>query len=62
MQNLSSLISISIDYDRLFSFKSLELKQAINEHHTFTLTLDPEISGKNRLHDLNDCTKWLGRR
>ena len=61
MQNLSSLISISIDYDRLFSFKSLELKQAINEHHTFTLTLDPEISGKDRLHDLNDCTKWLGK-
>ena len=61
MQNLSSLISVSIDYDRLFSFKSLELKQAINEHHTFTLTLDPEISGKNRLHDLNDCTKWLGK-
>ena len=61
MQNLSSLISVSIDYDRLFSFKSLELKQAINEHHTFTLTLDPEISGKDRLHDLNDCTKWLGK-
>ena len=61
MQNLGSLISVSIDYDRLFSFKSLELKQAINEHHTFTLTLDPEISGKDRLHDLNDCTKWLGK-
>ena len=61
MQNLNSLISVSIDYDRLFSFKSLELKQAINEHHTFTLTLDPEISGKDRLHDLNDCTKWLGK-
>ena len=61
MLNLRSLISVSIDYDRLFSFKSLELKQAINEHHTFTLTLDPEISGKDRLHDLNDCTKWLGK-
>ena len=61
MQNLGSLISVSIDGKRLFSFKSLELKQAINEHHTFTLTLDPEISGKDRLHDLNDCTKWLGK-
>ena len=57
----NTLISVSIDGKRLFSFKSLELKQAINEHHTFTLTLDPEISGKNRLHDLNDCTKWLGK-
>ena len=57
----NTLISVSIDGKRLFSFKSLELKQAINEHHTFTLTLDPEISGKDRLHDLNDCTKWLGK-
>ena len=57
----NNFISVSIDYDRLFSFKSLELKQSINEHHTFTLTLDPEISGKDRLHDLNDCTKWLGK-
>ena len=57
----NTLISVSIDGKRLFSFKSLELKQAINEHHTFTLNLDPEISGKNRLHDLNDCTKWLGK-
>ena len=61
MQNFSTLISVSIDGKRLFSFKSLELKQSINEHHTFTLILDPEISGKNRLHDLNDCTKWLGK-
>ena len=37
----NTLISVSIDGKRLFSFKSLELKQAINEHHTFTLTLDP---------------------
>ena len=61
MQNFSTLISVSIDGKRLFSFKSLELKQSINEHHTFTLILDPEISGKDRLHDLNDCTKWLGK-
>ena len=61
MQNLGSLISVSIDGKRLFSFKSLELKQSINEHHTFTLILDPEISGKDRLHDLNDCTKVVGK-
>ena len=35
----NTLISVSIDGKRLFSFKSLELKQSINEHHTFLLCI-----------------------
>ena len=61
MQNFSTLISVSIDGKRLFSFKSLELKQSINEHHTFTLTLDFEAAGSRYVHNLKDNAKWLGK-
>ena len=61
MQNFSTLISVSIDGKRLFSFKSLELKQAINEHHTFTLTLDFEAAGSRYVHNLKDNAQWLGK-
>ena len=61
MQNFSTLISVSIGGKRLFSFKSLELKQAINEHHTFTLTLDFEAAGSRYVHNLKDNAQWLGK-
>mgnify|MGYP000942446833 CR=1 FL=1 len=61
MQNFSTLISVSIDGKRLFSFKSLELKQSINEHHTFTLILDPEKAGRTVCTTLMIAPNGWGR-
>ena len=51
-------IAVSIGGKPLFSFKSLQLHQPINDHHRFELALDFEVAAKA----LEDGTEWLGKR
>ena len=51
-------ISVSIDGQRLFSFKSLKLHQPINEHHRFELLIDLETGGNRYVHNLKDSAEW----
>ena len=47
-------ISVSIDGRRLFAFKSFELKQSLNTHHSFELVIDIETGANRYVHDLKD--------
>lgn len=61
MSILNNNISVSIDGKRLFSFKSLNLHQSINDHHRFELILDIETGGNRYAHNLKDSAKWIGK-
>ncbi|WP_373721836.1 phage baseplate assembly protein V [Bacteroides heparinolyticus] len=54
-------ISVSIDGKRLFTFKSLDLYQRINDHHRFELVIDLEVGINRYTHNLNDRADWLGK-
>ena len=58
MSTPNNNITVSIGGKPLFSFKSLKLRQPINDHHRFELTLDIEVAAKA----LKDGTEWLGKR
>ena len=46
--------SVSINGRRLFAFKSFELKQSLNTHHSFELVIDIETGANRYVHDLKD--------
>ena len=54
-------ISVSINGRRLFAFKSFELKQSLNTHHSFELVIDIETGANRYVHDLKDSAVWLGK-
>ena len=51
MSIINHNISVSIDGRRLFSFKSLELRQPLNDHHSF------ELRGCLSSRDLNENSR-----
>ena len=53
--------SVSINGRRLFAFKSFELKQSLNTHHSFELVIDIETGANQYVHDLKDSATWLGK-
>ena len=61
MSIINHNISVSIDGRRLFSFKSLELRQPLNDHHSFELVIDIETGANRYVHDLKDSAAWLGK-
>ena len=61
MSIINHQISVSIDGRRLFSFKSLELRQPLNDHHSFELVIDIETGANRYVHDLKDSAAWLGK-
>lgn len=54
-------ITISIDGKKLPSFKSFQLRQAINEHHYFEVLLDYEAGEVFQAATLKNSTAWLGK-
>ena len=61
MSIINHQISVSIDGRRLFAFKSFELKQSLNTHHSFELVIDIETGANRYVHDLKDSAAWLGK-
>ena len=61
MSIINHQISVSIDGRRLFAFKSFELKQSLDTHHSFELVIDIETGANRYVHDLKDSAAWLGK-
>jgi type VI secretion system secreted protein VgrG len=55
-------ISISIDGNPLHSFLQVMLKQVINDHHYFEISLDIEVGEAYATHSLEQAKNWLGKK
>lgn len=55
-------ISISIDGNPLHSFLQVMLKQVINDHHYFEISLDIEVGEAYATHSLEKAKNWLGKK
>ena len=55
-------ISISIDGNPLHSFLQVMLKQVINDHHYFEISLDIEVGETYATHSLEQAKNWLGKK
>ncbi|WP_194765670.1 type VI secretion system Vgr family protein [Tamlana sp. I1] len=53
--------TLSIDGEFLFNFEKINLKQSINEHHTFTITVDYDTVENVGTYTLDKSKKWLGK-
>lgn len=55
-------ISISVDGNPLHSFQQVMLKQVINDHHYFEISLDIEVGEVYAAHSLEKAKNWLGKK
>ena len=55
-------ISISIDGNPLHSFLQVMMKQVINDHHYFEISLDIEVGEAYATHSLEQAKNWLGKK
>ncbi len=55
-------ITISIDGNTHYSFQEIMLKQVINDHHYFEISLDIEEGEDYATHSLEKAKNWLGKK
>lgn len=55
-------ITISIDGNTHYSFQEIMLKQVINNHHYFEISLDIEEGEDYATHSLEKAKNWLGKK
>lgn len=55
-------ISISIDGNPLHSFLQVMLKQVINDHHYFEISLDIEVGEAYATHSLEQAKNMAGKK
>ncbi len=53
--------TLSIDGEFLFNFEKVTLNQSINEHHTFTITVDYDSIESQGAYTLDNSKEWLGK-
>jgi len=53
--------TLSIDGKMIDSFKSVHLKQTINEHHTFSIVVHQETIEEKGQHTIEASKGWLGK-
>lgn len=57
---MNKKILISINGDLVWSYKSIEVKQLINDHHRFVISIDLPSESHRYTHNLENHIHWLG--